>query len=163
MYGSLKQLNSRGHYKSRLVLGEIWASLSQRHNKSRRVLVEISLISTRSLSSRWDLVAISETTNLAEIAVSSTRSRQDLCDNTNLAEVSVKFLHGLCFAFLFLFCFIRAKLPNAGKKIKTVPYQITLHPSTEYIILTFYNLCKPNWVEFIPRFSWKPSFLATKI
>ena len=61
MYGSLKQVISRGHYKSRWVLGEIWASLSQRHNKSHRVLVEISLILTRSLSFRWDLVAISET------------------------------------------------------------------------------------------------------
>ena len=44
---------------------------SQRHYKSRRVLVEISLISTRSLSSRRDLVAISETLQI------SPRSRRD--------------------------------------------------------------------------------------
>ena len=43
----------------------------QRHYKSRQVLVEISLISTRSLSSRRDLVAISETLQI------SPRSRRD--------------------------------------------------------------------------------------
>ena len=83
---------------------------SRRHLGDITNLAEIAVSSTRS---RQDLCD-----NTTEI-VSSTRSRQDLCDNTNLAEISVKFLHGLCFAFLFLVCFIRAKLPNAGKKIKT--------------------------------------------
>ena len=48
-------------------LGEISfvSPRSQRHYKFRRVLVEISLISTRSVSSQRDLVAISETLQIS--------------------------------------------------------------------------------------------------
>ena len=56
-------------------LGEISfiSPRSQRHNKSRWVFVEISLILTRSLSSRWDLVAISETLQISPRSLSSRR------------------------------------------------------------------------------------------
>ena len=119
---------------------------SQRHYKSRRVLVEISLISTRSLSSRRDLVANSEI--------------------TNLAEISVKFLHGNCREFsqplecLYIrickqrkkvfYCFYKISFPE--KKSKTLFFKILIKTQ----ILTSREVLYTKLVRVIsPYFSTK--------
>ena len=159
------QISPRSH-KKRRVLGEI-SFISPKCLSSRRdlvtisshwVLSEISFISQKSLSSRLSLGEISsvsrprslssradlrDITNLAEFSSRSLSSRRDLVANseiTNLAEISVKFLHGNCREFsqplecLYIrickqrkkvfYCFYKISFP--AKKSKTLFFKILI-------------------------------------